>query len=58
LQLFILEPGNDFAFLASQKRISIDDTDYYIDLLFYYRKLMCLVAIDLKQGNMSNLGGV
>jgi len=48
LQRFILEMGNDFAFLARQKRITIDDDDYSIDLLFYHRKLRCLVAIDLK----------
>lgn len=48
LQRFILEMGNDFAFLARQKRITIDDDDYSIDLLFYHRKLKCLVAIDLK----------
>ena len=43
LQLFLLELGNDFAFLARQKRITIEDTDYYIDLLFYHRKLRRLV---------------
>ncbi len=48
LQRFILELGNDFAFLARQKRITIDNEDYSIDLLFYHRKLKCLVAIDLK----------
>ena len=50
LQNFIIELGNDFAFMARQKRISIDDEDYYIDLLFYHRRLRCLVAIDLKLG--------
>ena len=50
LQQFILEFGNDFAFLARQKRITIDQEDYYIDLLFYHRKLKCLVAIELKLG--------
>jgi len=48
LQRFILELGNDFAFMARQKRITIDNEDYYIDLLFYHRKLKSLVAIDLK----------
>lgn len=51
LQSFLIELGNDFAFLARQKRISIDHTDYYIDLLFYHRRLKCLVAIDLKLGD-------
>jgi predicted nuclease of restriction endonuclease-like (RecB) superfamily len=50
LQNFILELGNDFAFLARQKRITIDQDDYYIDLLFFHRKLNRLVAIELKLG--------
>jgi predicted nuclease of restriction endonuclease-like (RecB) superfamily len=50
LQRFIIELGQDFAFLARQKRITIDNRDYYIDLLFYHRRLKCLVAIDLKIG--------
>jgi len=50
LQRFIIELGNDFAFLARQKRITIDNRDYYIDLLFFHRRLKCLVAIDLKIG--------
>jgi predicted nuclease of restriction endonuclease-like (RecB) superfamily len=50
LQHFIVELGSDFAFLARQKRITIDHRDYYIDLLFYHRRLKCLVAIDLKIG--------
>lgn len=50
LQRFISEMGSDFAFMARQKRISIDDRDYYIDLVFFHRRLKCLVAIDLKIG--------
>ncbi|HBB00678.1 MAG: cytoplasmic protein [Bacteroidetes bacterium GWD2_45_23] len=50
LQRFIVELGSDFAFLARQKRISIDNRDYYIDLLFYHRRLKSLVAVDLKIG--------
>jgi len=50
LQRFIIEIGADFAFMARQKRITIDNRDYYIDLLFYHRRLKCLVAIDLKIG--------
>ena len=42
--------GQGFAFLERQKRFSIDGTDYYLDMLFYHRKLKCLVAIDLKLG--------
>lgn len=48
LQRFLTEMGSDFAFLARQKRIVIDNEDFYIDLLFYHRGLRCLVAIDLK----------
>lgn len=48
LQKFITEMGNDFAFMARQKRISVDNEDYYIDLLFFNRRLRCMVAIDLK----------
>lgn len=50
LEKFILEMGTDFAFLARQKRIIIDGKDYYIDLLFYHRKLKRLVIIELKLG--------
>lgn len=50
LQRFITEMGSDFAFLARQKRIIIDNRDYRIDLLFYHRRLKCLIAIDLKIG--------
>jgi predicted nuclease of restriction endonuclease-like (RecB) superfamily len=50
LTKFIIEFGTDFAFMARQKRITIDNEDYYIDLLFYHRRLKCLIAIDLKLG--------
>ncbi|MGO8749537.1 MAG: PDDEXK nuclease domain-containing protein [Thermoguttaceae bacterium] len=50
LEAFILELGTDFAFVARQKRMTVDDEDYYLDLLFYHRKLRRLVAIDLKIG--------
>ncbi|WP_397571186.1 YhcG family protein [Schlesneria sp. T3-172] len=50
LESFILEMGTDFAFVARQKRITVDNEDYYLDLLFYHRRLRCLVAIDLKLG--------
>ena len=48
LEKFLLEMGNDFAFLGRQKRITIDGEDYYMDLLFYHRKLKRLVVIELK----------
>ena len=50
LQYFITEMGSEFAFLARQKRIIIDNEDFYIDLLFYHRGLKSLIAIDLKLG--------
>jgi predicted nuclease of restriction endonuclease-like (RecB) superfamily len=50
LERFILELGTDFSFVARQKRITVDAEDYYIDLLFYHRKLRRLVVIDLKLG--------
>jgi len=50
LELFILELGTDFSFIGRQKRITVDGEDYYIDLLFYHRKLRRLVAVDLKLG--------
>ena len=50
IERFLLELGTDFAFLARQKRLTIDHDDYYIDLLFYHRRLQRLVAIDLKLG--------
>jgi predicted nuclease of restriction endonuclease-like (RecB) superfamily len=50
IEQFILELGNGFAFIERQKRISIDSTDYYLDLFFFHRKLKRLVAIDLKLG--------
>ena len=50
MEQFILELGAGFAFLERQKRISVDSEDYYLDLLFYHRKLQRLVAIELKLG--------
>jgi predicted nuclease of restriction endonuclease-like (RecB) superfamily len=51
LEGFLLELGAGFSFLARQKRIQIDQDDFYIDLLFYNRRLKRLVAIDLKLGD-------
>src|SRR5262249_17014356 len=48
LEAFILELGSDFAFVAGKKRITGDNEDYYLDLLFYHRRLRRLVAIELK----------
>ena len=51
IERFLLEMGAGFTFVSRQKRLQIDDDDFYIDLLFYNRKLKRLVAIDLKLGN-------
>ncbi len=50
LEQFILELGAGFTFVDRQKRMIIDGEDYYLDLLFYHRKLHRLIAIDLKLG--------
>ncbi|WP_028215386.1 PDDEXK nuclease domain-containing protein [Paraburkholderia mimosarum] len=50
MEQFLLELGAGFTFVARQKRLQIDDDDFYIDLLFYNRKLKRLVAIELKLG--------
>lgn len=50
---FLLELGDDFAFLGRQKRLRIDDTWFRVDLLLFHRRLRCLVVIDLKVGKFS-----
>ena len=50
LELFILELGGGFTFVQRQKRMTIDGDDFYLDLLFFHRKLRCLVAVELKIG--------
>ena len=50
LERFILELGNGFTFVERQKRMVIDGEDFYLDLLFYHRRLHRLIAIDLKLG--------
>ena len=51
IEKFLLELGAGFTFVARQKRLQIDNDDFYIDLLFYNRKLKRLVAVDLKVGD-------
>ena len=51
LETFLLELGNGFTFQARQLRIPIDSDDFYLDLLFYHRRLKRLIAIDLKLGD-------
>ena len=50
LQEFLLEVGNGWAFVARQKRMTIDNDDFYLDLLFYSRPLRRLIAVELKVG--------
>lgn len=50
LQEFLLELGRGFCFVGRQRRITIDNDHYYINLLLYNRRLKCLVAIDLILG--------
>jgi predicted nuclease of restriction endonuclease-like (RecB) superfamily len=54
LEHFLLELGNDFAFIARQRRLRIDDEWYRLDLLFFHRRLRCLVVIDLKLGRFTH----
>ena len=51
IEQFLLELGAGFTFMARQKRLQIDNDDFYIDLLFYNRKLRRLVAVELKIGD-------
>jgi predicted nuclease of restriction endonuclease-like (RecB) superfamily len=51
LQEFLLELGRGFCFVARQRRVTIENEHYYIDLLLYNRRLKCLVALDLKLGH-------
>jgi len=51
LERFLLEIGSGFAFVERQKRITLDNDDYYIDLLFFHRRMRRLVAIELKIGD-------
>lgn len=53
LQKFLLELGKGFAFVGRQKRLRFDDTDLYVDLVFYHCILKCYLLIDLKMGELS-----
>lgn len=54
LEDFLLELGSDFTFVGRQKRLRIGDEWYRIDLLFFHRRLSCLVVIDLKIGKFTH----
>jgi predicted nuclease of restriction endonuclease-like (RecB) superfamily len=51
---FLLELGDDFAFVGRQRRLRLDDTWFRVDLLFFHRRLKCLLVIDLKIGRFSH----
>jgi predicted nuclease of restriction endonuclease-like (RecB) superfamily len=52
IERFVLELGSGFAFVERQKRITLDGDDYYIDLLFFHRRMRRLVAVELKIGDL------
>ena len=54
LQTFLLELGKGFAFVARQKRLTLDGDHFYIDLVFYHAILKCYVIIDLKTGKLTH----
>jgi predicted nuclease of restriction endonuclease-like (RecB) superfamily len=54
LESFLLELGKGFTFVSRQKRISFDDKNFYIDLVFYNRILKCFILIDLKIGDLKH----
>ncbi|MDP0587764.1 MAG: PDDEXK nuclease domain-containing protein [Candidatus Endonucleobacter bathymodioli] len=54
LQKFLLELGRGFAFVSRQQRLSVEEQDFYIDLVFYNFKLKCFLLIDLKLGKLTH----
>lgn len=54
LQKFLLELGRGFAFVQRQQRLSVEEQDFYIDLVFYNFKLKCFLLIDLKLGKLTH----
>jgi len=54
LEHFLLELGKGFAFIGQQYRITLDNTHFYVDLVFYHRILKCFVLIDLKTRKASH----
>ncbi|MGK5091902.1 PDDEXK nuclease domain-containing protein [Deltaproteobacteria bacterium TL4] len=54
IQKFLLELGRGFAFVARQKRITMEDDHFYVDLVFYNYLLKCFVLIDLKTGKLTH----
>ena len=54
LEDFLLELGNDFTFVGRQRRLRLDESWFRVDLLFFHRRLRCLVIIDLKLGELTH----
>jgi predicted nuclease of restriction endonuclease-like (RecB) superfamily len=54
LEQFLLELGNDFAFIARQKRLRVGTEWYRVDLVFFHRRLRCLIIIELKLGKFTH----
>jgi predicted nuclease of restriction endonuclease-like (RecB) superfamily len=54
LQKFLLELGRGFAFVSRQQRLSVEDQDFYLDLVFYNFKLKCFLLIDIKVGKLTH----
>ena len=54
LEAFLLELGDDFAFVGRQRRLRLDDEWYRVDLVFFHRRLRCLIVIDLKLGKFTH----
>jgi predicted nuclease of restriction endonuclease-like (RecB) superfamily len=54
LEDFLLELGSDFAFVGRQRRLRIDESWFRVDLLFFHRRLRCLIIVDLKLGELTH----
>ena len=54
LETFLLELGNDFCFMGRQRRLRVGDEWYRMDLVFYHRRLRCMIIIDLKLGKFTH----
>jgi hypothetical protein len=54
LQEFLLELGNGFSFVARQKRILLEEDDFFVDLVFYNRLLRCFVLFEIKTSKLTH----
>jgi len=54
IQSFLLELGNGFSFVARQKRIQLEDDEYFVDLVFYNRLLKCFVLVEIKTQKLTH----